>query len=123
MTAKICPDPASRPPPRFTYSWIVTTYSAVVSIGIYCLPGRSKYRPRRHSRRGTAPCWRATEILRANLIVVLRGKLSAAHNGAAGEHVRLPSAVAPCTLDKVAVLSGAKVIPLSNSSSDSNARR
>jgi CRP/FNR family transcriptional regulator, cyclic AMP receptor protein len=43
----------------------------------------------------------------ANLIVVLCGELSAVHNGAAGKHVRLPSAVGPCALDKAAVLSGA----------------
>jgi CRP/FNR family cyclic AMP-dependent transcriptional regulator len=42
-----------------------------------------------------------------NLIVVLQGEFSAVHHGAAGEHVRLPSAVAPCILDKAVVLSGA----------------
>ncbi|MGH3410209.1 MAG: Crp/Fnr family transcriptional regulator [Streptosporangiaceae bacterium] len=43
----------------------------------------------------------------ANLIVVLRGELSAVHHGAAGEHVRLPFTTGPCVVDKAAVLSGA----------------
>lgn len=40
-----------------------------------------------------------------NLIVLVRGQLSAVHSGAAGECVRLPLTVGPCVVDKAAVLS------------------
>lgn len=41
-----------------------------------------------------------------NLIVVVRGQLSAEHHSITGGRVQLAPAVAPCVLDKAAVLSG-----------------
>jgi CRP/FNR family transcriptional regulator, cyclic AMP receptor protein len=45
--------------------------------------------------------------LAPDLIIVIRGEVCAVHYGRTGDQVRMPSAVAPCILDKAAVLSGA----------------
>jgi CRP/FNR family transcriptional regulator, cyclic AMP receptor protein len=42
-----------------------------------------------------------------NLIILVRGQLTAVHSGAAGERVRLPLIAGPCVVDKATVLSGA----------------
>lgn len=60
--------------------------------------------PTRHAAAGTVMVRQGD---RANsLIVVVRGQLSAEHHSVTGERVQLAPALAPCVIDKAALLSG-----------------
>lgn len=61
--------------------------------------------PSRHVKPATILAWQGDLAL--DLIIVIRGDVCAVHYSHTGDQVRLPSAGAPCVLDKAAVLSRA----------------